>query len=77
MPCHLPQPHQHPGSLRSPNAANLEQATVYSVPTNGRTQTRMIPAFCTRDAVSKDGLGLPGYHGCGASRILATALYVG
>jgi hypothetical protein len=32
---------------------------------------------CTKDAVSTDGLGLPGSHGCGARRILRTVSYLG
>ena len=32
---------------------------------------------CTKDTVSRDGLGLPGSHGCGASRVLRTASYLG
>jgi hypothetical protein len=33
--------------------------------------------FCTKDTESKDGLGLPGSHGCGASRIPASQSYLG
>ena len=32
---------------------------------------------CVKDTVSKDGLGLPGSHGCGAPRVLRTASYLG
>jgi len=32
---------------------------------------------CTKDTVSADGLGLPGYHGCGASKVLRTVAYLG
>jgi hypothetical protein len=33
---------------------------------------------CTRDTEAKDGLGLPGHHGCGARRIdVLTLVYVG
>jgi hypothetical protein len=32
---------------------------------------------CTKDAVTKDGLGLPGSHGCGAKQISANAGYLG
>ncbi len=34
-------------------------------------------AFCTRDTEAKDGLGLPGHHSCGASRIPAAFDYLG
>jgi hypothetical protein len=33
--------------------------------------------MCTKDVVFKDGLGLPGSHGCGARRISTLAPYVG
>jgi hypothetical protein len=32
---------------------------------------------CTKDAVTRDGLGLPGSHGCGARRVLRTVSYLG
>jgi hypothetical protein len=34
-------------------------------------------AGCVKDTVSLDGLGLPGHHGCGASRIRRTVTYLG
>ena len=32
---------------------------------------------CSKDAVTKDGIGLPGSHNCGASKISASTLYLG
>jgi hypothetical protein len=32
---------------------------------------------CTKDAVTQDGIGLPGTHGCGAAMIPASTLYLG
>jgi hypothetical protein len=32
---------------------------------------------CQRDTVTEDGLGLPGSHGCGASRLSVNQFYVG
>lgn len=32
---------------------------------------------CSRDSVSKDGIGLPGTHGCGTSKISASTPYLG
>jgi hypothetical protein len=32
---------------------------------------------CSKDAVTKDGIGLPGTHSCGASQISASTLYLG
>jgi hypothetical protein len=32
---------------------------------------------CSKDAVTKDGIGLPGAHSCGASKVSASTLYLG
>lgn len=32
---------------------------------------------CTKDTESKDGMGLPGHHGCGAKKITSKQIYVG
>jgi hypothetical protein len=32
---------------------------------------------CSKDAVTKDGIGLPGTHSCGASQVSASTLYLG
>jgi hypothetical protein len=32
---------------------------------------------CSKDAVTKDGLGLPGTHSCGVSKVSSSALYLG
>jgi hypothetical protein len=32
---------------------------------------------CSKDAVTKDGIGLPGTHSCGASAVPASTLYLG
>jgi hypothetical protein len=32
---------------------------------------------CDKDNVAKDGMGLPGHHGCGASRVRRTVAYLG
>jgi len=36
-----------------------------------------VPAFCTKDSESKDGLNLPGSHGCGDRRIRSNISYLG
>jgi hypothetical protein len=33
--------------------------------------------FCTRDTEPKDGVNLPGHHGCGASKVSGNAEYLG
>jgi hypothetical protein len=42
---------------------------------NGRPNP--FPAFCTKDSESKDGMGLPGHHSCGAKRVPRTVIYLG
>jgi hypothetical protein len=32
---------------------------------------------CDKDTVAKDGMGLPGHHGCGSSRVRRTVAYLG
>lgn len=36
-------------------------------------QNYWLPLSCTKDSETKDGLGLPGHHGCGAKRISVKA----
>jgi hypothetical protein len=35
------------------------------------------PASCSKDTESRDGLGLPGHHGCGEKRFSAKTVYLG
>jgi len=35
------------------------------------------PNACTKDTESKDGMGLPGHHGCGNKRVPTSAIYLG
>ena len=58
------------------SAGEFENTLTFSF-TIGNHSYSWLPAFCTRDAVSKDGLGLPGSHDCGASRIPLTLAYLG
>jgi len=43
----------------------------------GNGKPNPYPAFCTKDSESKDGMGLPGHHGCGAKSFPSTVLYLG
>jgi hypothetical protein len=36
-------------------------------------QNYWLPLSCTKDSEAKDGLGLPGHHGCGAKRVSVKA----
>jgi hypothetical protein len=35
------------------------------------------PVECVKDTESKDGMGLPGHHGCGVKRVSTKTLYLG
>jgi hypothetical protein len=43
----------------------------------GNNAARWSFNFCTKDAVAKDGLGLPGHHQCGNAKIRAGINYLG
>jgi hypothetical protein len=58
------------------SATEFEQTLRYSF-TIGNHAANWRWTSCLKDTVSTDGLGLPGHHGCGASRVLRTAPYLG
>ena len=50
----------------------------WSVRTSLKNPARFgLAELCTKDTLTKDGLGLPGHHGCGAKRVSTSAPYVG
>lgn len=61
---------------RKISAGEFENTMTFSF-TIGNHSFNWLPSFCTKDAVTVDGLGLPGSHGCGASRISSSVEYVG
>jgi len=58
------------------NAGEYETTIRYTF-TIGNDSYYWLWDACGRDQVSKDGLGIPGYHDCGASRIPRTITYLG
>jgi hypothetical protein len=58
------------------SASEFEETLKYSF-TIGNHGYNWSWTSCWKDTVSKDGLGLPGHHSCGASRVLRTAQYLG
>jgi len=58
------------------SAGEFEQTLKYSF-TVGNHGYNWSWNSCLKDTVSKDGLGLPGHHSCGASRVLRTLVYLG
>jgi predicted outer membrane repeat protein len=77
---------RHPKYLFLDNAARTSKprkvkATEFSV-TFTFTYTGSATSYwwaegCVQDSLSRDGLGLPGHHGCGAKRIRFSARYIG
>jgi hypothetical protein len=61
---------------RKLSAIEFQNTLTFSF-TIGNNAANWIGFFCTKDNVYKDGLGLPGSHGCGSSRISTSAPYVG
>jgi hypothetical protein len=58
------------------SAGEFENTMTFSF-TIGTHSFNWLPGFCTKDEVTVDGIGLPGSHGCGASRISSSQAYVG
>jgi hypothetical protein len=56
-------------------AADAYEATLTFTFTIGNDGYRWDWTGCTRDTVFRDGLGLPGYHNCGASRVPGSGSY--
>ena len=68
--------HASVSSPRRISAGEYEQTLKFSF-TIGNHSYNWSWTACLKDFVSKDGLGLPGHHGCGASRVLRTVAYLG
>jgi hypothetical protein len=59
-------------------AANEYERTVtFSFDVGKHSAWRDDWVVCVQDTLSKDGLGLPGHHGCGASKVRPTVTYLG
>lgn len=63
-------------AARKISAGEFENTLTFSF-TIGDHSFNWLPSFCTKDAVTTDGLGLPGSHGCGTSRIPSDQYYLG
>jgi hypothetical protein len=68
--------HASVSSPRRISAGEYEQTLKFSF-TIGNHSYYWSGDACSKDVVSKDGLGLPGHHGCGARRIPGTVAYLG
>jgi len=64
--------------LRRLNSGEFEITATIPFSTHVSNPARFaIWTGCTKDAVTKDGIGLPGRHGCGASRVRFNSPYIG
>jgi len=61
---------------RQISATEFETTVTYSF-TIGNDGYYFGWATCAKDTLSRDGLGLPGSHGCGARRVLWSTAYLG
>jgi hypothetical protein len=58
------------------NSSEYEIALTFYIPLRHGEAT-WSTSFCTKDTESRDGVGLPGRHGCGNKRFPLTAVYLG
>ena len=68
--------HASVSAARRINAGEFENTFTFTF-TIGNEGYHWAWIACTKDTVSRDGLGLPGYHGCGAGRVPRTVAYLG
>jgi hypothetical protein len=61
---------------RRKNSGEFVETLKFIIP-HPTARTVWEPNACTKDAVTKDGLGLPGHHGCGNKHIARSAIYIG
>jgi hypothetical protein len=58
------------------SATEFEHTISFSVRVNGEAAAWEF-AWCTKDTEAKDGINLPGHHGCGDKKINAKIIYLG
>ena len=61
---------------RKVNAGEFYNLITFHVKFRSRSQS-WVPASCSKDTESRDGLGLPGHHGWGEKRFSAKTVYLG
>jgi hypothetical protein len=59
------------------SSTSFEVTFSYRIGFDGKRTFLPFPSFCTKDALTKDGIGLPGHHSCGAKRIRSNIAYLG
>ena len=68
--------HPSVSAARRISATEFETTLTFSV-TVGNDAYYLDWSWCAKDTLRRDGLGLPGSHGCGARRVLRTVSYLG
>ncbi len=63
-------------TARKINAGEFEKVITVHI-TFRNSRQRWFIVTCTKDTESRDGMGLPGHHGCGAKRFSIKAIYLG
>lgn len=58
------------------SATDFQIILTFKIPFDGKN-IRWWPNACSKDVESKDGIGLPGHHGCGAAKVRSNAAYLG
>jgi hypothetical protein len=61
---------------RKLSASKYEFTLTFYIPLRNGSAT-WDTTLCTKDTETRDGMGLPGGHGCGAARISTKAVYIG
>jgi len=59
------------------SADEFETTVTFSYKESGNSSGYPAWLVCDKDTVAKDGMGLPGHHGCGSSRVRRTVAYLG
>jgi hypothetical protein len=62
--------------VKKVNGREFAQTFTYYIPLRNGGAFWSLQA-CAKDTESKDGLGLPGHHGCGAKHVSVNAIYLG
>ena len=61
---------------RKINAGEFERSITFHLTFRNRNW-HLLPLTCSKDSETRDGLGLPGSHGCGAKRLSIKIVYAG
>jgi hypothetical protein len=59
------------------SADEFETTVTFSYHESGYSTGYPAWTGCDKDTVAKDGMGLPGHHGCGSNRVRLTVAYLG